>query len=229
MHAPVHIHIAGLGIELHDADSALADLHGLYAEFNERSDAYKSDPANPHLCKAGCSHCCKRGAFFGVTLAEAVAWSAAVEALPAELKIPAQRAAHALLVEQARLFADNVSPSDTPGQREEPSFSARISRLNRDLGPACALLADDLCTVYDARPMLCRAYGFPVDAYAVKSDAAIVFRSLCQLYDGLSLSDYVRAEDLKDRLRQISRRLGGNRDWGRFTSAEAIMATLHYG
>ena len=77
--------------------------------------------------------------------------------------------------------------------------------------------------------MLCRAYGFPVDAYAVKSDAAIVFRSLCQLYDGLSLSDYVRAEDLKDRLRQISRRLGGNRDWGRFTSAEAIMATLHYG
>jgi Fe-S-cluster containining protein len=228
MHAPVHIDIAGLGIDLHDAQSALADLNTLYAEFNQRSDAYKSDAANPHLCKAGCSHCCKRGAFFGVTLAEAVAWSAAIESLPAGLRINTQRAAQTLIDEQARLFADNVSPPDMPGERDEPSFSARISRLNRDLGPACPLLKDDLCTVYESRPMLCRAYGFPVDAYAVKTDAAIVFRSLCQLYDGLSLSDYVRAEDLKDRLRQISRRLGGNRDWGRFTSAEAIVATLTY-
>lgn len=228
MHAPVHIDIAGLGIDLHDAESALADLSSLYAEFNARSDAYKSDAANPHLCKAGCSHCCKRGAYFGVTLAEAVAWSAAIDALPADLRSPAHRAAHALIVEQARLFTDNVSPPDIPGERDEPSFSARISRLNRDLGPACPILAADLCAVYESRPMLCRAYGFPVDAYAVRSDSAIVFRSLCQLYDGLSLSDYVRAEDLKDRLRQISRRLGGNREWGRFTSAEAIIATLTY-
>ena len=74
--------------------------------------------------------------------------------------------------------------------------------------------------------MLCRAYGLPVDAYAVHSPDAIVFRSLCVLYEGMQLSNYVRAQELKVRLTDLSIRLGGGRDWGRFTSPEAILAKL---
>jgi Fe-S-cluster containining protein len=92
--------------------------------------------------------------------------------------------------------------------------------------PACPLLVDDLCSVYHDRPLLCRAYGFPVDAYAVQSDSTIVFRSLCVLYEGMQLFDYIRAKDLKGRLIELSRRLGGGRDWGRFTSPEAILSRV---
>lgn len=226
MHAPVHIDIAGLSIELHDAESALADLNGLYAEFDARCDDYKSDTANPHLCKAGCSHCCKRGAFFAVTLAEAIAWAAAVDTLEPDFKSTVLRAARSLLEAQTRIFSDTADPPDIPGRREESSFSARISRLNRELGPACPLLDGDLCSVYGGRPVLCRAYGFPVDAYAVKSDAVIAFRSLCHLYEGHTLAGYIHAEDLKARLANISLRLTAGHPLGRFTSAEAILATL---
>ncbi len=114
---------------------------------------------------------------------------------------------------------------DKPGTRDDAQFSARVTRVSRT-GPACPLLEGDLCGVYADRPLLCRAYGFPVDAYAVRSDAAIVFRSLCHLYEGMETLDYVRAEDLKLRVREVSQRLGGGRDWGRFTSAEAILARV---
>ncbi len=86
------------------------------------------------------------------------------------------------------------------------------------------MMVDDLCSVYEDRPLLCRAYGFPVDAYAVHAAGTIAFRSLCVLYEGMQLTDYVRAKDLKGRLAELSGRLGGGRDWGRFTSPEAFLS-----
>jgi hypothetical protein len=74
--------------------------------------------------------------------------------------------------------------------------------------------------------MLCRAYGFPVDTYAVQGGGAMVFRSLCHLYEGMSLADYLRAGDLREKLADLSRRLGGGRNWGRFTSVEAILSRV---
>jgi hypothetical protein len=71
--------------------------------------------------------------------------------------------------------------------------------------------------------MLCRAYGFPVNAYAVHADDAIVFRSLCVLYEGRQLADYVRAQELKTRLTDLSARLTAGQPIGRFTSPEAIL------
>ena len=108
------------------------------------------------------------------------------------------------------------------GQAASASASTAPGRLR----PACPLLFDDLCSVYEDRPLLCRAYGFPVDAYAVKSDDTIVFRSLCVLYEGMELIDYVRAKDLKGRMAELSQRLAGGHHWGRFTSPEAILSQL---
>lgn len=218
-------HIAGLSIGLSDLDECLADLDAVYVQFQTRCDEFKANDRNPHLCRAGCSHCCRRGAFFAVTLAEAVCLSRAVDALPLETRAASQSAARALLERQRDLFPLVSGAPDQPGKRSEESFTARVSRVCQD-GPCCPLLKDDMCGVYPDRPLLCRAYGFPVDAYAVKADSAIVFRSLCYLYEGLELADYVRAKDIKERVNRISLRLGGERNWGRFTSAEAILARL---
>lgn len=216
-------HIAGLSIRLSDLDECLADLDAAYAQFQTRCDEFKANDRNPHLCRAGCSHCCRRGAFFAVTLAEAVCLSRAVDALPFKTREASHGAARALLQRQTDLFPLVPGAPDQPGKRSEESFTARVSRVSQE-GPCCPLLKEDMCGVYQDRPLLCRAYGFPVDAYAVKADSAIVFRSLCYLYEGLELADYVRAKDLKERVNGISLRLGGERNWGRFTSAEAILA-----
>ena len=217
------IDIAGLSIHLHDIHAVLAELRAVYRLFRERGDAFKADDRNPHLCRAGCSHCCKSGVVFAVTLAEAVQWFLAIEALPAALRRRSRHQATGLLEQQGQVFAEVEGPADVPGERDEVLFSARVSKLNAT-GPTCPLLVDDLCSVYEDRPMLCRAYGFPVDAYSVRASGTIVFRSLCVLYEGMQLADYVRAEDLKGRLAELSCLLGGGRDLGRFTSPEAILS-----
>lgn len=220
-----HIDIAGLSIRLHDVRAILTELQAVYHLFRERADAFKADGRNPHLCRAGCSHCCKSGAVFAVTLAEAVQWSLAIEAMPTAPQQSSRRQATGLLKQQRQAFAEVDGPRDVPGERDEALFSSRVSRLNM-AGPACPLLVEDLCSVYEDRPMLCRAYGFPVDAYSVQGGSSIVFRSLCILYEDIQLTDYVRAKDLKDRLAELSHRLGGGRDWGRFTSPEAILSHI---
>ncbi|HEY3246518.1 MAG TPA: YkgJ family cysteine cluster protein, partial [Phycisphaerae bacterium] len=214
-------HIAGLTLALRGPDEALEALDEVYREFGRRSDAFVADRRNPHLCCAGCSHCCKRGAFFALTLVEAVRLSTAVQALPDQFRARVTVDAEHLIQLQQRIFAEVAGPPDLPGDRDEEHFSARVSKVAAS-GPACPLLDGDLCGVYSDRPLLCRAYGLPVDAYAVQDDSAIVFRSLCHLYAGMQLQDYVRAQDLRGRVLEISNRLADCR--GRFTSAEAILA-----
>ncbi len=225
MPAPHSIEIAGIEIPLHDADAILAELHTVYGAFQDRTAAFIADARNPHLCHAGCSHCCRKGAVFAVTLAEAVLLARTVDTIPSDLRDRCRRDARKLVAQQEEIFPQVPGPPDVPGQRDEAVFSARITRLNT-LGPACPLLEADLCSVYEHRPLLCRAYGVPVDAYAVESGDTLVFRSLCHLYEGMQLRDYVRARDLKARLTDLSRRLTPGRDPGRFTSPEAILARL---
>ncbi len=219
------IQIAGLEIPLSDAPAAAAELESIYSEFGARCDAFRTDRRNPHLCAAGCSHCCRRGAVFAVGLAEAVCWARAIQELPPAIRETAHDRATKLLRLQHDIFPLVPGPGDEPGRRDERLFSARLSRLNAE-GPGCPLLSNDLCSVYSGRPLLCRAYGYPVDAFAVQSDSAIAFRSLCRLYEGLQLRDYVRATDLKARLQSVSTRLGGGRDWTRFTSPEVVLARV---
>jgi hypothetical protein len=94
------------------------------------------------------------------------------------------------------------------------------------MGASCPLLHQHLCSAYDSRPFLCRAYGFPTDAYAVETDEIIVVRSLCHLYDGLDLHEVIPSKDLKQQLADLSNRLGGGHRWGRFTSIEAMRARV---
>lgn len=220
MHHPWVLDIAGCTCPLTDPETILNDLACAYEAFQRRAD-----PRNPHLCCAGCSQCCERGAFFGVTLAEALMLALAVEALAIDHRQHVLPAAQSLLRLQHEVFAQVHGPLDEPGCRDEEVFSKRISRVSRT-GASCPLLHEHLCSIYDGRPFLCRAYGFPTDAYAVETDAVIVVRSLCHLYDGLDLQEVIPGKDLKQQLTELSTRLGGGRQWGRFTSIETILARV---
>jgi Fe-S-cluster containining protein len=217
--------IAGCSCPLTDAENILKELACVYEAFQHRAEAYRAEARNPHLCRASCSHCCERGAFFAVTLAEALMLALAVEALTIEHRQQVLRVAQSLLRLQQEVFAQEHGSPDVPGWRDEEVFSKRISRVSRT-GAGCPLLHEHLCSIYESRPFLCRAYGFPTDAYAVETDAVIVVRSLCHLYDGLDLQEVIPGEDLKQQLTEFSNRLGGGRQWGRFTSIEAILARV---
>jgi Fe-S-cluster containining protein len=217
--------IAGCSCPLTEPETILHELQEVFAAFQQRTDAYRHNPRNPHLCRAGCSHCCETGAFFAVSLAEALLMALAIEALPRDDQDHVRQAARALLRRQQAVFAEVDGPADRPGQRDEAYFSKRISQVTRT-GAGCPLLARQLCSIYDHRPLLCRAYGFPTDAYAVETDAVIVVRSLCHLYDGLDLQEVVHGKDLKQAVFDLSYRLGSSTHWGRFTSIEAMLATV---
>ncbi|HEX9867424.1 MAG TPA: YkgJ family cysteine cluster protein [Candidatus Tectomicrobia bacterium] len=225
MNYPWTLDIAGCSCPLTDPETILSELTCIYEAFQRRAEAYRADARNPHLCRAGCSHCCERGAFFAVTLAEALMLALAVEALSIHHRQHVLRAAQPLLRMQQEVFAEVRGPPDVPGCRDEEFFSKRIGRVSRT-GASCPLLHQQLCSIYESRPFLCRAYGFPTDAYAVETDAVIVVRSLCHLYDGLDLREVIPGKDLKQHLTNLATRLGGGRHWGRFTSIEAILARV---
>lgn len=215
--------IAGLTIDLVNVDSVLSKLDLLYGEIGARLDAYSADPKNTVLCHAGCSHCCRSGGFFAVTLVEALRLNRTFASLPMDSREFATIASRELLALQSSIFAGVAGPPDQPGHRDEATFSARVSAVTRT-HPACPLLKNDLCSIYDGRPFLCRAYGYATDAYAVESAQTRVFRSLCVLYEGVQLRDYVRARDLREELTALCRTLTGGTDPGRFTLPEAILA-----
>jgi hypothetical protein len=215
--------IAGCVCPLREPETILGELRHVFGTFQRRAEAYRKDARNPHLCRAGCSHCCETGAFFAVTLAEALMLALAVEALPVDHRQQVRRAAQTLWQRQQAVFAQVEGPPDVPGCRDEECFSRRISRVSR-MGAGCPLLHQHLCSIYESRPFLCRAYGFPTDAYAVETEAVIVVRSLCHLYDGLDLHEVIPGNDLKQQLADLSSQLGGGRSWGRFTSIEAMLA-----
>jgi hypothetical protein len=217
--------IAGCSCSLTDPETILGELRRLFDAFQRRADVYRDDPRNPHLCRAGCSHCCERGAFFAVTLAEALMLALAVEGLPNGHRQRVLHSSQTLLQSQQEVFAQVDGEPDVPGHRDEAVFSKRIGQVSRT-GASCPLLHQHLCSVYDSRPFLCRAYGFPTDAYAVESNEVIVVRSLCHLYDGLDLHAVIPGKDLKHQLSDLSNRLGGGQRWGRFTSIEAVLARV---
>ena len=158
-----------------------------------------------------------------MTLVEALRWAHAVAGLEPAHEASVRAGAAILLETQRRLFEDGHEPRDRPGERPDEVFRRRVARV-ASIGAACPLLEADLCSVYEGRPFLCRAYGYPVDAFAVERDDSITFRSLCHLYADKTLLGYVQARDSRRQLADLSRRLAGGIDLGRFTSAEAILA-----
>lgn len=114
--------------------NAINDLIHLAEELTA---AHKENqpPASPIHCRAGCSHCCHMRVH--VTAPEALVIALFIRERFSQIEIDDLRLR---LIE-----ADDI----TRGMTDEEHGRAGIS---------CPLLLDDLCSVYDARPLECRGY-----------------------------------------------------------------------
>lgn len=104
-------------------------------------------------CRAGCAGCCRSKALFQVTAREWELVRRVLDAWPEE-----RRQALATLV-VARHARDRVELERLAAAWEQAGIGARIP-VPDTLQDGCPLLGeDDMCTVYEARPLVCRAYG----------------------------------------------------------------------
>jgi Fe-S-cluster containining protein len=98
-------------------------------------------------CRRGCSSCCSQ--MFPISLLEAAVVGAAVMQLPARDRERLQAAARAYLSEARRR-----------GLMTAPDDETVLPRTGERL--TCPALQDDACTLYGARPLICRKWGIPV-------------------------------------------------------------------
>jgi Fe-S-cluster containining protein len=98
------------------------------------------------LCGRGCSQCCSQ--VFQITEVEAARISAHVAGLPAADRATLQAAAQAYVADRARLFGGAEAWGQTA-----PAGAAL---------PCPALGAEGECTIYEARPIICRKFGVPI-------------------------------------------------------------------
>ena len=100
-------------------------------------------------CRVGCSACCV--GLFEIAAADVAVIVDAVRRLPAD-----QRAA---LVSKAEAIAEESGHPDlrSLGATEKEAFFDRVADT-----PCPALDADGACSIYDARPIVCRTFGLPI-------------------------------------------------------------------
>ena len=91
------------------------------------NDHFNDESGRTVACQKGCGHCCK-GEKISLTWREAKSIAAVLGSMPDEVLQKVQR--------QAK--------------------KGRTKNFKNGLGSPCALLVDDVCSVYDARPMTCR-------------------------------------------------------------------------
>ncbi len=113
-----------------------AEFRRVYDRFAERMQ-----------CRSGCSMCCSQ--MFSISMIEAAYISRAVEAM-GKTERERLRAAAREYIEQARKITGG-------GRDEEQSFTPRPG-----LRLACPALKDDACSIYNARPLICRKWGIPL-------------------------------------------------------------------
>lgn len=105
-------------------------------------------------CKAGCSLCCRENSVFRVSAAE---W-AVIEGF---LRDQDPDFVDGLLERNRAMFEPYREQLGQVAEfwRSSPSLSAINPHLE-GLPPVCSALVDDRCSIYDARPLVCRAYGY---------------------------------------------------------------------
>jgi uncharacterized protein len=115
------------------------------AEFRRVSARF----ADRMQCRRGCSMCCSQ--MFSISLIEAACVSRAVKALPAARRESLRAAARAYLAGAAALGVART------GDDGEDSVAPRPGvRLT------CPALVNDACSIYEARPLICRRWGIPL-------------------------------------------------------------------
>lgn len=104
-------------------------------------------------CRRGCTACCSQ--LFDITLLEAAYLSRHVRGLPPEKQAELQRRARAYRPQRQKLLQDRG------GERWAQQIEGRLPLEGLRL-PCPALDPDGACSVYEARPLVCRKFGMPL-------------------------------------------------------------------
>ena len=157
----------------------------IQAEFDRNLDIY----GDKIQCRKGCSKCCSQ--IFNITNIDAFIIGEHIRTLPQEQREALQQKAREYLshlplkgqrtgfsVEEKEhtegLFAEGVLSSDHPpakagqaGSLSHPSPKNRFTDLKKEgRSLYCpALGAEGECTIYEARPVICRRFGMPIYDY----------------------------------------------------------------
>jgi Fe-S-cluster containining protein len=116
------------------------------AEFHRVSGMF----AERMRCGRGCSMCCSQ--MFSISLVEAAYISRAVRAMPEDERRRLQSAARAYTGRAKEL----AGTADGDSEDEEAITPRPGLRL------PCPALIGDACSIYSARPIICRKWGIPV-------------------------------------------------------------------
>ena len=114
------------------------------AEFRRLYDRF----AGQMQCRRGCSMCCSQ--MFSISTLEAFAIAEGVAALPGAERERLRAAARAYLEQAAAL---GVTAGSTGTESVTPRVGVRLP---------CPALDNDACSIYGARPIICRKWGIPV-------------------------------------------------------------------
>lgn len=119
-------------------------------------------------CRKGCSKCCSQ--IFHITLIDAFIIKEHIRSLPLKRRKELQQKARDYLTNlplsggekehTAGMFAEGVISSDHPGSSSHPSLKKEGNSLY-----CPALGAEGECTIYEARPVICRRFGMPIYDY----------------------------------------------------------------
>lgn len=119
----------------------------LLADIDRYADVLRKRFAVEITCHLGCTGCCQQ--HLSVFDVEADALRELIAGLPPATRERLRVQARAALAREAEL-ADNPPPLST----EFPP--------NPETAVPCPALVDGACSVYDARPVICRTHGFPL-------------------------------------------------------------------
>jgi Fe-S-cluster containining protein len=122
----------------HHVSAVDAEFGRVYQQFAERMQ-----------CRRGCSMCCSQ--MFSISRIEAEYISRAMKAMPEWERDRLQTAARQYVADARELLGKDEDPDGDEAITPRPGL-----RL------ACPALAGDACSIYEARPIICRKWGIPI-------------------------------------------------------------------
>lgn len=141
----------------------------IQTEFDRNLDMY----GDKIQCRRGCSKCCSQ--IFRITPLDGWMISEHIRQLPkaerARLQQKAREYINRLPLAKGEcpddnrgegVIADETKASDHPGSSSHPSLK---KEGNYDSLPCPALGTEGECTIYEARPVICRRFGMPIYDY----------------------------------------------------------------
>jgi Fe-S-cluster containining protein len=132
---------------------ALADRSAAHAEA-------KAEAAGKSVsCAKGCAACCRQ--LVGISLIEAQALAALVEAMPEPRRSAVRDRFEAVKARTKESGVFERGRDDRASATESPLASTPDDRLSVDwfaLGVPCPFLEDELCSIHEVRPLVCREH-----------------------------------------------------------------------